>query len=94
MKVRIVNYFLIWLTQYLFLQHIYVYYYVLDFFGFFSLLILPSGNAYGYIGPGMGGGVIAATLGIIIAIFAALFGILYYPLKRYIKNKKNKKSKL
>ena len=60
----------------------------------FSLLILPSGNAYGYIGPGMGGGVIAATLGIIIAIFAALFGILYYPLKRYIKNKKNKKSKL
>lgn len=66
----------------------------INFYMLCSLLILLSGNAYGYIGPGMGGGVIAATLGIVIAIFAALFGILYYPLKRYIKNKKNKKSKL
>ena len=54
-----------------------------------SILITP---AYAYIGPGMGAGIIATTLGIVIAIFAALFGILYYPIKRYIKNRKQKKT--
>ena len=57
----------------------------------FSLLLLifpfPS---YAYIGPGMGGGIIAATLGVVVAIFAALFGILYFPIKRFMKNRKKK----
>ncbi len=43
-----------------------------------------------YIGPGMGGGIIAAILGIIAAFFLGLWGILYYPIKRAFKNKKNK----
>ncbi len=30
--------------------------------------------AYAYIGPGMGGGIIAATLGVVVAIFAAFNG--------------------
>ena len=46
---------------------------------------------FGYIGPGMGGGVIAAIFGIIAAIFLGLWGILYYPIKRALKNKKSKK---
>ena len=46
-----------------------------------------------YIGPGMGGGVIAAIFGIIAAFFLGLWGILYYPIKRALKNKKNKKNK-
>ena len=46
-----------------------------------------------YIGPGMGGGVIAAIFGIIAAFFLGLWGILYYPIKRAFKNKKNKKNK-
>tara|TARA_Y100000022_G_C13193597_1_gene349262 strand:- start:30 stop:185 length:156 start_codon:yes stop_codon:yes gene_type:complete len=45
---------------------------------------------YAYIGPGMGGGVIATILGIIGSLFLAIFGILYYPIKRYIKNRKKK----
>ena len=45
---------------------------------------------FAYIGPGMGGGVIAAIFGIIAAFFLGLWGILYYPIKRAIKNKKNK----
>lgn len=45
---------------------------------------------FAYLGPGMGGGVIAATLGIIVAIFAALFGLIWFPLKRLIKKKKKK----
>ena len=48
---------------------------------------------FAYIGPGMGGGVIAAIFGIIAAFFLALFGVLYYPIKRAFKNKKKKKKK-
>lgn len=44
-----------------------------------------------YIGPGMGGGVIAAIFGIIAGFFLGLWGILYYPIKRALKNKKKKK---
>ena len=43
-----------------------------------------------YLGPGMGGGVIAAIFGIIAAFFLGLWGILYYPIKRAFKNKKKK----
>jgi len=56
----------------------------------FSLAVI-SNPALAYLGPGMGGGIIAATLGIILAILLALFGILYYPLKRAIIKIKNKK---
>ena len=55
-----------------------------------TALTLISSSAHAYIGPGLGGGVIAATLGVIIAILAALFGILYFPIKRLIKNRKQK----
>ena len=56
----------------------------------------PNANSlFAYIGPGMGGGVIAAIFGIIAAFFLGLWGILYYPIKRALKNrkKKNKSSK-
>lgn len=43
---------------------------------------------FAYIGPGMAGGVIAAIFGIIAAFLLGLWGILYYPIKRALKNKK------
>ena len=46
---------------------------------------------FAYIGPGMGGGVIAAIFGIIAAFFLGLWGILYYPIKRAFKKRKKKK---
>ena len=46
-----------------------------------------------YIGPGMGGGAIAALFGLIAAFFIGLWGILYYPIKRKLKKMKSKKSK-
>jgi len=56
---------------------------------FFELAFIP---VFAYIGPGMGGGVIAAIFGIIAAFFLGLWGILYYPIKRaFKKNKKFKK---
>ena len=54
----------------------------------FCLVTTPS---FAYIGPGVGGGVIVATIGIIIAIFAALFGLIWFPIKRLLKNRKEKK---
>ena len=48
---------------------------------------------FSYIGPGMGGGVIAAIFGFMAAFFLGLWGILYYPIKRALKNKKSKNKK-
>ena len=60
----------------------------LTLFLFLCLISLPS---YAYIGPGMGGGAIAAIIGFFAAILLGLWGILYYPIKRLIKNRKDKK---
>jgi hypothetical protein len=45
-----------------------------------------------YIGPGMGGGAIAVVLGILAAIFMAIFGFIYYPVKRWLKRRKAENS--
>ena len=53
--------------------------------------IFSSANSlFAYIGPGMGGGVIAAIFGLIAAFFLGLWGILYYPIKRAFKKMKKK----
>ena len=54
-------------------------------------LFLISMPSYAYLGPGLGGGAIAAVIGFFAAIFLALWGILYYPIKRAFKKKKEKK---
>ena len=59
----------------------------------FSIFFLISLPAHAYIGPGMAGGVIAAIFGFIAAFFLALFGILYYPIKRAIQNRKKRNNK-
>ena len=58
------------------------------------LLILFPTYSYAYLGPGMGGGIIAATIGVVVAIFAAIFGILWFPIKRFLKNRKNKNKEI
>ena len=52
------------------------------------VLLSISSSVFAYIGPGMGGGIIAGVLGVIGAVLIALFGILYYPIKRILKNRK------
>jgi hypothetical protein len=56
----------------------------------FVLLILIATPAYAYIGPGMGAGVIASILGVIASVFLSLFAIIYYPIKRMMKKRKNR----
>ena len=58
-----------------------------------SLLLIPL-PSYAYLGPGMGGGAIAAIIGFFAAILLGLWGILYYPIKRSLKKRKEKKMSL
>ena len=60
----------------------------------FLSLFLISLPSYAYIGPGMSGGVIAAIIGFFAAILLGLWGILYYPIKRALKKRKDKKKSL
>jgi hypothetical protein len=46
-----------------------------------------------YIGPGMGGGVIAAILGILTAFALSLIAIFWYPIKKIIRFVKSKLGK-
>ena len=57
-----------------------------------SILLLLTLPASAYIGPGMGGGAIAVVFGILAAIFMAIFGFIYYPVKRWLKRRKIEKS--
>lgn len=57
----------------------------------FMSLFLISIPSYAYIGPGMSGGVVAAIIGFFAAILLGLWGILYYPIKRALKNRKDRK---
>lgn len=59
---------------------------ILLFLGF----LIPIEEIFAYVGPGISGGLIASVLGFIGAFFLALFGILYYPIKRMIKKRKRK----
>lgn len=62
---------------------------ILLFLGFITLL---PGYAYAYVGPGLGAGTIGVILGIIGSIFIALFAIIWYPLKRLFKKRRETKS--
>lgn len=46
---------------------------------------IAASPAYAYIGPGAGAGTIAVVIGVISAVFLALFAILWYPFKRLMK---------
>jgi hypothetical protein len=52
------------------------------------LLLAASSPAFAYVGPGLGAGAIAVTLGILGSIFTAILGVIYYPIKRLIKKRK------
>lgn len=58
--------------------------------GLIVALISLNNSVLAYLGPGMGGGLIAAVLGVIAAVLIAIFGVLYYPIKRMLKNRKKK----
>lgn len=58
-----------------------------------ALLLLASPlNAYAYVGPGLGLGVVGTIIGILFSVVLALFALFWYPIKRAWGRKKHKKS--
>lgn len=55
-----------------------------------TMFFLATIPAQAYIGPGMGAGAIATILGVIGAIALAIVGVIYYPLKRFLKKRRKK----
>lgn len=55
--------------------------------GILSFALLPAA-AQAYIGPGVGAGALGAVVGVIGAVFLAIFAVLWYPIKRMLKGKK------
>ena len=60
------------------------------FYILFFIFFLLTNYSYSYLGPGIAGGTIVAVVGFIVAIIAAIFGILWFPIKRMFKKKKKK----
>ena len=44
------------------------------------IFILMTNTSYAYLGPGIGGGIIAATIGLVVAILIGLIGLIWFPL--------------
>jgi hypothetical protein len=53
-----------------------------------SIVYLFPEPAMPYIGPGAGLSAIGAFIAIVVAVIAALFGFLWYPIKRFIRKRK------
>lgn len=49
-------------------------------------------SASAYIGPSMAAGTIGVVVGVVGSVFLALFALLYYPIKRMLKNIKSARS--
>ena len=52
------------------------------------LVIFVQQPAMAYVGPGTGIAALGALLAIIVGVVAALFGFLWYPMKRLLKKRK------
>ena len=64
--------------------------YKLTLITFLFFFIITSSHAY--LGPGIGGGILLATVGVIVAILAAVFGLVWFPIKRLLNKRKEKKN--
>ena len=60
-----------------------------------TLLLLASilfpAPAWAYIGPGLGAGAIAAALAVLGSILLGIFSVIYYPIKRLRKKRRNER---
>ena len=50
---------------------------------------LAMDQALAYTGPGLGAATIAVVVGFFTSIFVALFAVIWYPVKRLLKNRKS-----
>ncbi|GAB4535317.1 MAG: hypothetical protein Tsb0014_22220 [Pleurocapsa sp.] len=62
------------------------------FIGVVFLVIFIQQPAMAYVGPGAGIAAIGAFLAIVAGIIAAIFGFLWYPIKRLLSKQKRAKN--
>jgi hypothetical protein len=55
---------------------------------FLILTLLHSSLAQAYIGPGVTTGMLGVIIGIASALFLAVAGVIYYPIKRMLKRRR------
>ena len=57
-----------------------------------SLLLVATWStpALAYVGPGAGLSVIGTTLALVAGLFAAVFGFLWYPVKRLLRHRRRR----
>lgn len=54
---------------------------------FILFFCLIPNFSYAYLGPGIGGGILIATIGIIFALVVGIFGFFWFPIKKLLKIK-------
>ncbi|VEP15143.1 hypothetical protein H1P_310044 [Hyella patelloides LEGE 07179] len=59
-------------------------------FALFLVILVPQ-PAMAYVGPGAGIAALGALLAIIAGVIAAIFGFLWYPIKRLLQKRKQSK---
>jgi len=57
------------------------------------LYFLITTDAHAYVGPGVGIGALVSVLGVVAAVFLGFVGILYFPIKRFLKKRNMKRQK-
>ncbi len=63
----------------------------LSIIGLPAVLLLP-GIAFAYVGPGAGLTAIGTVLALIGAVLLGIFGFIWYPVKRLLRNRKSAES--
>ena len=53
-----------------------------------AFAVMALEPAFAYTGPGLGAATIAMVVGFFTSIFIALFAVIWYPVKRLLKNRK------
>ena len=63
---------------------------------YFTVVIFFSviGDVHAYVGPGLGLGAIGAFVGVVISVFLAIVGFIWYPIRRMLKKRKMKNDHL
>lgn len=67
-------------------------YYIGIFFFTLLLTILIAQPAMAYVGPGSGIAALGAFIAIVAGVIAAIFGFLWYPIKRLLRKRKQPKN--
>ena len=59
--------------------------------GLLAVLCIFPGSAFAYIGPGLGSGALAAVLGILAGLMMLFVGVVWYPIKRFVRHLRSKR---